>query len=194
MDEHEARFIRLYQEFHARVLAYALCRVDPDQAHEVTAEAFLIAWRRRDAVPPHALPWLFVVVNNVIADQRRRGRRRDALTAELAQHTERPDEAGADVIVIERITVLAALAKLSDKDRQVLMLAVWDGLSNRDAATVCGCSTTTFTMWLHRARRRLAAAMDQVEAESQPDHLTSEMANIPLLAQIAAAQNAAKQA
>lgn len=193
MDEHEARFIRLYQELHARVLAYALCRVDPDQAHEVTAEAFLVAWRRRDAVPPHALPWLLVVVSNIIADQRRKGHRRDALTAELARCIGQLDEAGADVIVVERITVLAALAKLSDKDREVLILAVWDGLSNRDAAKVYGCSTATFTMWLHRARRRLAKALDQVETDPQPDHPISEMVNPSRFAQIAAAQQAAEQ-
>ena len=36
------------------------------------------------------------------------------------------------------------------------MLVAWDGLDHRDAATVVGCSTSAFTVRVHRARRRLA--------------------------------------
>lgn len=56
----EASFTRLYEVLHPRVLAYALRRVPPDQARDVAAETFLIAWRKRADLPAAVLPWLLV--------------------------------------------------------------------------------------------------------------------------------------
>jgi DNA-directed RNA polymerase specialized sigma24 family protein len=78
------RFTRIYREARPPVLAYAMRRTSPDAAREVVAETFLIAWRRLADVPDPALPWLLVVDRNVLADQRRGGRRFDALLAEVA--------------------------------------------------------------------------------------------------------------
>ena len=39
------------------------------------------------------------------------------------------------------------------------MLVAWDGLEHRAAATVMGCSTTAFTVRVHRARRKLKVAL-----------------------------------
>ncbi|MBN9624561.1 MAG: hypothetical protein J0H06_16785, partial [Actinobacteria bacterium] len=48
----KARFGRIYREQARAILSYALCRVDdPDDAPDVVAETFLIAWRRLDEVP-----------------------------------------------------------------------------------------------------------------------------------------------
>jgi RNA polymerase sigma-70 factor (ECF subfamily) len=49
---------------------------------------------------------------------------------------------------------------LSPRDREAVLLLGWDGLSNRQAAKVLGCSVATFAVRLHRARTRLAAALD----------------------------------
>jgi RNA polymerase sigma-70 factor, ECF subfamily len=125
-----SRFTGVYQEFYPRVLGYAMRRTTPDAAREVADETFLIAWRRRDVLPTDAvLPWLLVVARNVLSDQRRRGRRQDALRAEIADASLGRAEPGVDAAVIERITVLTALAALPSTDREVLMLTVWDGLS-----------------------------------------------------------------
>lgn len=166
MHEAESQFTALYKEFHPRVLAYAMRRSAPDVAHETADETFLIAWLRWDAVPADAvLPWLLVVARNILSDRHRRGRRRDALALEIANATFGMSEPGLDTAVVERITVLSALAQLSVKDREVLLLTVWDGLSNRDAATVAGCSPATFAVRLYRARRRLADALEQLDAQ-----------------------------
>jgi RNA polymerase sigma-70 factor (ECF subfamily) len=59
--------------------------------------------------------------------------------------------------------VLAALATLGERDREVLLLHAWDGLDNAEAATVLGCSANAFAVRLHRARRRFADALDTAE-------------------------------
>jgi len=61
--------------------------------------------------------------------------------------------------VAERISVLTALAALSEADRELLTLVAWHGLKPNEAAQVVGCSTATYFVRLHRARRRLERAM-----------------------------------
>ena len=61
---------------------------------------------------------------------------------------------------------MAALAGLSEKDREALMLAVWDELAPRQAAAVLGESSATFRARLYRAKRRLRA---RLEAQGQPE-------------------------
>lgn len=59
----------------------------------------------------------------------------------------------------------AALAGLPDGDREALLLVGWDGLSNPQAAGVAGCSQGAFKVRLHRARRRLAKALNQTRPD-----------------------------
>jgi hypothetical protein len=78
---------------------------------------------------------------------------RDWVTeAELSE----PDVADA---VSERLSVLTALAALPEADRELLTLVAWYGLKPNEAARVVGCSTATYFVRLHRARRRLERAM-----------------------------------
>ncbi|MEV4259420.1 RNA polymerase sigma factor, partial [Spirillospora sp. NPDC049652] len=80
------RFEDLYAENRAKVLGYALRRTgDPQDAADVVAETFLVAWRRLDDVPPgdEARLWLYGVARRVLAGQRRGERRRSALGARL---------------------------------------------------------------------------------------------------------------
>lgn len=156
------RFTALYEQHYLRVLGFVMRRAPADAAREAVDEAFLIAWRRLPDVPDPALPWLLGVARNVVLQQYRAAGRADALTDELARL--RP-AAGVDVsdAVIERITVLTAVAGLSDPDREALMLTVWDGLSTRDAAVVADCSATAFAVRLHRARRRLRQALARID-------------------------------
>ncbi len=57
--------------------------------------------------------------------------------------------------VAERERCLAALADLSDTDREALLLIAWEGLTADQAAQVLGISRNAFGVRLHRARQRL---------------------------------------
>lgn len=163
----EAAFAQLYESCHPRVYAYALRRVPPDIAADVVAETFMVAWRRWADVPSEApLPWLLVVARNTISDSRRRSQRRDALTLEIARANAQAVEPDAESAALERLTVLNALARLSPADREVLFLTVWDGLSSREAARIAECSNAAFAVRLHRARSRLADALEQLDLET----------------------------
>jgi RNA polymerase sigma-70 factor, ECF subfamily len=154
------RFQDLYALHHRRVHAYAVSRAGRDLADEVTSEVFLIVWRRLAAVPGQPLPWLLTVARNVISDQFRATARQQSVKAEMRAWV-KEEPASPDIAdeVSERIRVLTALASMPEADRELLTLAAWHGLSAREAAQVLGCSTATYFVRLHRARRRLEQAL-----------------------------------
>lgn len=156
------RFTALYELHHGRIYAYAVSRAGRQLADEVVSEVFLVAWRRLEDIPAPALPWLLAVARNVVIEQFRAAARQQSIAAELRTWASGAQGTMADVAdeVTERLTVLTALATLSEADRELLTLLAWQGLTPRQAAQVVGCSTPALFVRLHRARRRLERAMD----------------------------------
>ncbi len=151
-------FEDVFASLHGDVLRYALRRVPHDQAADVVAETFLVAWRRRDEVPrEHVRQWLFRVAANVIANADRGRVRQSRLEGRLRAVPDAEDVGGVDVL-----RVRAALATLPAPDQEALRLIEWDGLAPPEAASVAGCSTATFRVRLHRARKRFAAAYEKL--------------------------------
>lgn len=142
----------------AEVRAYCLRRADPALADDVVAQTFEIAWRRWDEIPKQSRAWLLGVALRVLANLRRADRRHRRLVERLAAQPLSERSAGG-----ETAPVLEALVGLSRTDQEVLMLAAWEGLRSREAARVVGCSPVAFRLRLHRARRRLADALGEVE-------------------------------
>jgi RNA polymerase sigma factor (sigma-70 family) len=160
--DHEAqRFEELYREHFRGVLGYALARLEPERAKDAAAETFLVAWRRLRDVPSDPAPWLFGVARKVVAEQLRADSRRAALVERLASPGWQQRGGAADPAdqVAQRDAALAALAGLSDRDREALTLLAWHGLSAGQAAQALGVSSLSFAVRLHRARRRLASAL-----------------------------------
>ncbi|MDA0184519.1 RNA polymerase sigma factor [Solirubrobacter phytolaccae] len=150
------RFVALYESHGAAVLAYARRRVGADEADDVLAETFLVAWRRRREVPDDALPWLYAVAGNVVRNRLRAERRRGALYARMASTV--PPAAGE---AAQDLKLGEALARLKAIDREALLLTAWEGLEPERAARAAGCSRATFHVRLHRARTRLAQALEE---------------------------------
>lgn len=163
-DDAAGRFEVLYRQHFRAVLRYALARLEPENAKDAAAETFLIAWRRLAEVPDDPVPWLFGVARKVVAGQIRSAGRREALRARLEVTWASEASPGEiDALVAQRAAVLTAFAQLSDNDREVLRLIAWDGLPSKAAASVLGLTRLAFGVRLHRARRRLAAALDTAE-------------------------------
>jgi RNA polymerase sigma-70 factor (ECF subfamily) len=139
------------------VLAYALRRTSREDAEEVAAETFVVAWRRLHEVPDDPIPWLLAVARRVLANQRRATDRRKALDKRLGSAPRGASPVAPDPAeeVAARIALDEALMRLGEWDREALLLVAWEGLDNHGAAVVMECSPAIFAVRLHRARRRL---------------------------------------
>ena len=157
-DTAKQRFRALFARHYPAIFGYAARRVGHDDAPDTTAEVFTVAWRRISSVPsePETLQWLHGVARRIVANQQRARRRRDRLDAKVVglgvTHSPPPTE-----------PVLEALHRLSDDDKEILRLAAWEGLDPADLGSSLGCSPTTATVRLHRARKRLAAALEDLD-------------------------------
>jgi len=154
-----AAFESVFRAHAGAVHAYALRRSDGATADEVVADTFLVCWRRFDRVPDDVLPWLYAVARRCLANRLRAGRRAQARMAPVAATAADPTADTYEQRAHAR-EVLAALADLPAKEREALQLCAWEGLPPADAARVVGCTAAAFRVRLHRARRRVAAALD----------------------------------
>jgi RNA polymerase sigma-70 factor (ECF subfamily) len=159
--ENERIFRELFERHYGAIAAYADRRCPPADADDVVAETFAVAWRRLDAVPADdALPWLYSVARKVLANQRRGRRRWLGLVARV----------GADMATLpyqpgDGSPVVDALRRLKPGEREVLLLAAWEGLSHREIGLALGVSENAIGIRAHRARKRLA---DELASEGVP--------------------------
>jgi RNA polymerase sigma-70 factor, ECF subfamily len=164
ISEQRERFRALFAEEYPAVLAFAMRRVEDRQAAEdVAAETWLVAWRRRDAMPPCSRAWLLAVARKVIANSRRARRRQDALVAKLRGASPtgvgHPTESSAEAAV-------NAFNRLARSDREVLALVVWEELTPGQAAEVLDIPAARLSVRLHRAKKRFR---DQLRLAAIPD-------------------------
>lgn len=176
-DPRLARFETLFTCHHDDVLRYVVRRLDVrEDAADLVAETFLVAWRRLDDVPDkQALPWLYGVARRVLANHRRGETRRHGLADKLRDdlRTEPPVAEPA----LELQHAAEVLRQLSDADRELLSLVAWEGLDTTQLAAALGCSRNSAAVRLHRARRRLERLMDQTTTSGrQPAAVRGEHA------------------
>jgi RNA polymerase sigma factor (sigma-70 family) len=157
----EAEFSAVYADTYWAVQRYFVRRLggDAEHARDLTAEVFAVAWRRRSALPPEPLPWLYEVARRVLSNERRSERRRARLTEAVRRHeVVRQDDPVHAPSAPDRVH--RALEHLSDSDQEVLRLAAWEELTTDQLAVALHCSRSAAAMRLHRARERFRARLE----------------------------------
>ena len=165
----EDRFTEIMRRHGRAVLTYLARRVDPPHdAADLTAEVFIVVWRRLAAVPPdpeEARAWLLGVARGMASNHRRGSVRHDRLAARLRDQF----EVDAQVTTSGRAAdVRAALERMDAEDRELLTLIAWDDLTSAQAGAVLGLSPAAVRKRLQRARARLRAGLGAGEPSSTP--------------------------
>jgi RNA polymerase sigma factor (sigma-70 family) len=179
--DREERFRALFEGERGHLTAYALRRTGShEDAADIVAETFLIAWERLEAVPPGvgSRLWLYATARNVLANDRRRTQRRSELTDRIASDLRRAHPLG-ESSGESRLEAVRVLSNLPEEDREILMLVGWEGLSSRELGTVLGCSAVAARIRLHRARTRMAQALsgsldEMMKQPAQSRHVPGE--------------------
>ena len=157
-DRRRREFERLFRDTRTGLLAYLLRRAgSAEEAADLLAETYLIAWRRLDGIPGGAetRPWLFGVARNLLLKGATRRRSHGVLVERLAGELRTAGAVPPPVDVEDRDRLLAALAGLPEVDREILTLSAWEDLTPSEIAGVVGTSANTVRVRLHRARARL---------------------------------------
>jgi len=162
----------LFEAYQPRIHRYVLSMVhNPAEADDLTQEVFLQAHRKLGSLrdPDAATSWLYRIATHLCYDRYRKWSREPRLdpldvadSHAAAAVRDGPDEARLDLL-IERTEMSACvrgfLDDLSDEYRQVILLHDLEGLTNPRIAEMLGVSVDAIKIRLHRARRKLQAAL-----------------------------------
>jgi RNA polymerase sigma factor (sigma-70 family) len=154
-------FEELYRASRDDVYAYVATLLrDRFAAEDVTALAFERAYRKRGSFRPgrgSPRAWLFGIARNAALDELRLRTRTAAVGAEPIDESALSLEDEAD-LGARRVAVRAALGSLAPRERELVALKFFAGLSNAELAAVLDTSETNAGTRVHRAIHKLREA------------------------------------
>jgi RNA polymerase sigma-70 factor, ECF subfamily len=162
------RFETLYRSSRDDVYAYVATLLrEPAAAEDVTALAFERAYRKRrsfDRARGNERAWLFGIARNAALDELRRRRRhvRLAVDPEDPAAADALGSGGEDLAddALRRTALRSALDQLAPRERELVALKFYAGLSNAEIARVLGVSESNAGTLLHRTIAKLRKACD----------------------------------
>lgn len=148
-----------------RAFALSLTR-DLPSADDLVQDTIVKAWSNIDKFQPgtNMRAWLFTILRNTFYSGRRRAKRMVSdsdgmMTDSVAV---KPDHDGKLAMTDFR----KAFEKLSDEQREALLLVGAQGFSCEEAASMCNCAVGTIKSRVNRGRRRLAEILGLDTADS----------------------------
>ena len=158
-----AAFEILYGRYVRPVFGLALRRLgDRGHAEDAVQEAFAAIWRSAATYRPErgaAGGWLYTVARNAIVDRlRRNGPAAGAELPELVSTESGPAERAEDSDTAWRVH--RALEELQPREREVIELAYWSGMSQSEVAQYLGLPLGTVKTRTRSGLARLASILE----------------------------------
>jgi RNA polymerase sigma-70 factor, ECF subfamily len=163
LSRHEPQqFGMLFRRHATEIKRYVVRRLGTDDADDVVADTFMLAFMRRDRYDPDradARPWLYGIATNLIGRHRRdeiryyRALARTGTDPVMEPFTDQVDARVSATAATRRLAT--ALAKLPASHRDALLLVAWGDLSYEETAAALSVPVGTVRSRLHRARSTL---------------------------------------
>lgn len=162
-----AAFAALYEASASAVYGFALSIVrDAGDAEDVLQDTFVKVWSAADDYEPQGKPmaWIFTITRN-LSTSRLRERGKTAEMPEYEQAFEGVCEPGLGVE--QRMVLEAALNRLGDDERQIVMLHAVSGLKHAETAKLLSMPLATVLSKYSRARRKLQIVLEEGNYEKE---------------------------
>jgi RNA polymerase sigma-70 factor (ECF subfamily) len=133
---------------------------NPEAADDLAQETLVKAWQSRSSFIPgtNLKAWLFTILRNQFYSDRRRAWRQAPWDQEAAERI--PGGSSDQIFSAELSDTVRALRRLSDEQREALILVGAGGFSYEDAAAICKCAVGTVKSRVARARKTLIDILD----------------------------------
>jgi len=142
-----------------------------DQAEDIVQEAFIRVHKAAKRYRPDAkfTTWLYRIVVNLCLDEKRRSHRAGFNIADLGEPPSGnplDDPAAVQEKNEQIMKVWQALDRLNKRQRMVIVLHRFEGLSHQEIAGVTGWSTSAVESLLVRAYRNLRRDLDPIKNDN----------------------------
>jgi RNA polymerase sigma-70 factor (ECF subfamily) len=159
-------FEQLYRRFARPVLAMALRHLgDNGRAEDAAQETFAAVWRSARSYRSErgsGSAWLYAVARHAIIDRARQRREHPAEIPEEASAAAGPAERAEESWLTWRVH--SALEQLPERERVVIELAYWSGLSQAEIASYLDVPLGTVKTRTRTGLARLAGLLGEVKA------------------------------
>src|SRR5690348_4410086 len=156
MQSEQSTFARMYDEQVWRVYGFLAYRLgDRDTAEDLTQATFeraLRAWSRFDPRRASESTWLLTIARNLLIDHYRRDK---SHATEPAERQDVPVVPGPEEQPTGSPELIGALARLSDRDREVIALRFGGDMTGPEIASVLNLSLANVQQILSRSLRKL---------------------------------------
>ena len=152
---------KLYETCYMRVFSYAMTLAgERTQAEEITQETFFRAFSRQSEFRGESdeVTWLCAIAKNYWLDEKRRGKKTEAMPEEMTDEGTGVEQAAVDRDTSFRIHM--ALHGLEEPYREVFELRVFGELSFREIGVIFAKTENWARVTYHRARLKLQERMD----------------------------------
>lgn len=139
-------------------------------ADDLVQQTLITVYRRWEHLERHEELSAYtrtVMVRTFISDRRKHRWTRELLRDSLPEPDPMPEEVNR---VGDRIVLLAALAKLSSRQRCLVYLRYWEDLSIEESAQIMNCSSSTVRSSTSRALRTLRKHLANLTASDPGPH------------------------
>ena len=164
MNRAESNFARVYEEHVWYVYGFLAYRVpDRQSAEDLTQGTFeraLRAWSRFDRRKAPERAWLLAIARNLLVDHHRRDSHR---RTEMLDERSTPAVSGPEELIALSSDLATALAKLSDRDREVLALRFGADLKGPEIAQLLGLTVANVQQIMSRSLRKLRSLLEGVD-------------------------------
>jgi RNA polymerase sigma factor (sigma-70 family) len=163
----ESEFSRVYDEHVWRVYGFLAYRLgDRSAAEDLTQATFeraLRAWSRFDPRRASEITWLLAIARNLLIDHHRRDR---SHVTEPIEERLAPLVPGPEEQLSSCPELILALARLSERDREVVALRFGGDMSGPDIAQVLGLTLANVQQILSRSLRKLRGLLEEAGYET----------------------------
>lgn len=173
-------FSTIFDRHAPHIHRYLARRLGVPAADDLVAETFLAAFRHRDRFDttyPNARPWLYGIATKIVGQHRRNEEREYRLRQAYVPATSEASHANRVATAVTaqslRRPLLEALARLSDGDRDVLLLIAWEELRYDEVAAALSIPVGTVRSRLNRARKLLRKRLGGAPASTIEEVLSN---------------------
>lgn len=160
-DISEDAFVSLYEQYYKNIYNYVCFRINNHyDVEDLVSTVFLNVIRSFHTYNPKKSPieaWLIGIAKNVVNDYLRNIKKSSSVQIDNHMYIASKDKQPDQVVLMneEYQTLMQAVVKLKEKDRQIISMKFGTDLKNTEIANILGISESNVGVSIHRSLKKL---------------------------------------